>query len=47
MKFYFLLCFVILFVAINSDKTKNKGEENEIIGNFENFALSVNSKTST
>ena len=46
MKFYHLLCFVILFVVINCDKIIYKGEENEIIGNIENYALSVNSKTS-
>lgn len=46
MKFYHLLCVFSLFVVINTVSITNKGEENEIIGNFENFALSVNSKSS-
>ena len=41
---FFLICFAILLVFINT--TVTKGEENEILGNFEDFALSINSKYS-
>lgn len=46
MKFYLVLCFVLLLISVCSVEIKTKGEEDEIIGNFENFALSLHKKNS-
>ena len=44
MKLFLVICFTFLLASIYT--TVASGEENEILGNIENFALRLNSKHS-